>query len=100
MTKENFTKLSNSLDELKKNFQNIKIKKGRLYILKFKTKLIPLRYSKIKKLRAGYEQVIKKLLFISKSSDPKLPARSQFSVLLKKKIFSISLLIKKKQDIL
>ena len=68
MAKENITKLSNSLDELNKKFQKITIKKGRLYILNFKTKLIPLRYSKMKKLRAGYGRVMKKLLFVSKSS--------------------------------
>ena len=68
MTKENFKKLSNSLDELNKNFQNITIKKGRLYILNLKTKLIPLQYSKMKKLRAGYRRIMKNLLFVSKSS--------------------------------
>ena len=68
MTNENFKKLSNSLDELNKNFQNITIKKGRFYILNFKTKLIPLQYSKMKKLRAGCGRVMKNLLFVSKSS--------------------------------
>ena len=91
--------MSYRVDELKKIFQNISIKKGRSIILMVKTKLITWGYSKIKNLLLGYGLFIKNTLISTGNSDSKTLACLGlfFSVLLQKK-FVLGLLADKKKN--